>query len=258
MFVSFILGGLILYANNFLIKKRKKELGIYMTLGMKKSKISLIMKIIAVVASLYGMLQSLDHWMFFTYFTNLSNIFIDIMLVIFIIYDLKKAKYIPQGMYLIKFMATISITLTFFVYMLLLAPTNSQGFIGAYLNNGAGSLCVHFITPVLAIIDFLLFSEHYRPDEKHVYYSVVPPLVYVGYVIVLGHVFHIRWYGDMLAPYNFLNYGAPTGWFGFDLSLLGSKTLGIGTFYMIVVLLIIFIGLGTLFLKLKRTKKDLY
>lgn len=50
--------------------------------------------------------------------------------------------------------------------MLLLAPTNSQGFIGAYLNNGAGSLCVHFITPVLAIIDFLLFSEHYRPDEN--------------------------------------------------------------------------------------------
>ena len=128
-------------------------------------------------------------------------------------------------MYLIKFMATISITLTFLVYMLLLAPTNSQGFIGAYLNNGAGSLCVHFITPVLAIIDFLLFSEHYRPDEKHVYYSVVPPLVYVGYVIVLGHVFHIRWYGDMLAPYNFLNYGAPTGWFGFDLSLLGSKNI---------------------------------
>ena len=41
-------------------------------------------------------------------------------------------------------------------------------------------------------------------------------------------------------------------------ALLGSKTLGIGTFYMIVVLLIIFIGLGTLFLKLKRTKKDLY
>ena len=43
VFVSFILGGLILYANNFLIKKRKKELGIYMTLGMKNSKISKIL-----------------------------------------------------------------------------------------------------------------------------------------------------------------------------------------------------------------------
>lgn len=43
VFVSFILGGLILYANNFLIKKRKKELGIYMSLGMRKSKISKIL-----------------------------------------------------------------------------------------------------------------------------------------------------------------------------------------------------------------------
>ena len=95
-----------------------------------------------------------------------------------------------------------------------------------------------------------------RPDEKHVYYSVVPPLVYVGYVIVLGNVFHNNdGTRDMLAPYNFLNYGAPTGWFGFDLSLLGSKTLGIGTFYMIVVLLIIFIGLGTFIFKIKENKE---
>lgn len=221
-----------------------------------KRKISVLIKIIALIASIYGMLQSLDGWLFLTFFTNLSNIFIDIMLFIFIIYDLKKAKYIPQGMYLIKFMATISITLTFFVYMLLLAPTNNYGFIGAYLNNGAGSLCVHFITPVLSIIDFFLYSESYIPSEKHVYYSVIPPLVYVGFIIVLGQVFHIRWYGDMLAPYNFLNYGASTGWFGFNLSLLSSKTLGIGTFYMIIILLIIFIGLGTLFLKLKRTKSN--
>ena len=59
IFVSFILGGLILYANNFLIKKRKKELGIYMTLGMSKSKISkillgetLIVGILSLVAGL--------------------------------------------------------------------------------------------------------------------------------------------------------------------------------------------------------------
>ena len=43
IFVSFVLGGLITYANNFLIKKRKKELGIYMTLGMSKGKISRIL-----------------------------------------------------------------------------------------------------------------------------------------------------------------------------------------------------------------------
>lgn len=43
IFVSFVLGGLIIYANKFLIKKRKKELGIYMTLGMSEGKISKIL-----------------------------------------------------------------------------------------------------------------------------------------------------------------------------------------------------------------------
>lgn len=43
VFVSCILGGLIIYANNFLVKKRKKELGIYMILGMRKNKISKIL-----------------------------------------------------------------------------------------------------------------------------------------------------------------------------------------------------------------------
>lgn len=43
LFISVILGGLIIYANNFLVKKRKKELGVYMTLGMAKRKISKIL-----------------------------------------------------------------------------------------------------------------------------------------------------------------------------------------------------------------------
>lgn len=40
VFVSFILGFLIIYASRFLIKRRKKEFGVYMTLGMNKGKIS--------------------------------------------------------------------------------------------------------------------------------------------------------------------------------------------------------------------------
>ncbi|MFS0781160.1 FtsX-like permease family protein [Bacillus sp. 1P06AnD] len=43
VFVSVVLGFLILYANNFLVKRRKKELGLYMTLGMGKYKISRIL-----------------------------------------------------------------------------------------------------------------------------------------------------------------------------------------------------------------------
>ena len=43
VFVSVILGYLIIYASRFLIKKRNKEFGIYMTLGMSKRKISTLL-----------------------------------------------------------------------------------------------------------------------------------------------------------------------------------------------------------------------
>ena len=43
VFVSFILGFLIIYASRFLIRRRNKEFAIYLTLGMSKRKISLIL-----------------------------------------------------------------------------------------------------------------------------------------------------------------------------------------------------------------------
>ena len=42
-FVSIILAFLIIYANRFLMKRRSKEFAIYLTLGMSKRKISLIL-----------------------------------------------------------------------------------------------------------------------------------------------------------------------------------------------------------------------
>lgn len=43
VFVAFVLGFLIIYANNFIIKRRKKEVGLYMILGMSKIKVSTIL-----------------------------------------------------------------------------------------------------------------------------------------------------------------------------------------------------------------------
>ena len=43
VFVSVILGFLIVYANNFLIRRRKKEFGVYLTLGMSRGAISRIL-----------------------------------------------------------------------------------------------------------------------------------------------------------------------------------------------------------------------
>lgn len=59
IFVSFILGGLIIYATNFLIKRRKKEFGIYMLLGMGKRKISFILFIETLLVGIISLIAGL-------------------------------------------------------------------------------------------------------------------------------------------------------------------------------------------------------
>lgn len=220
---------------------------------------SLIMKIIAILASCYGMARTYTGLEFLTFFTNLSNIFIDVVLLVFVAQDISMLrnngkKPLSNSWYVVKYMATISITLTFLVYLLLLAPTNENGMLYAYFHDGAGSFGVHFITPVLAIADFLIFDYRMKSSGKHVLYAVIPPLCYVVLVVILAAC-GVRWYGNMHAPYNFLNFGAPTGWFGFDIKQMSSYSLGIGVFYMIVVLLIIFLGIGKLYLTLKDLRR---
>ncbi|HFL3601212.1 TPA: FtsX-like permease family protein [Clostridioides difficile] len=59
VFVSVILCSLILYANNFLVKKRNKELGIYMTLGMEKVKISKILVFETIIVGIVSLVSGL-------------------------------------------------------------------------------------------------------------------------------------------------------------------------------------------------------
>lgn len=55
IFVSFILGFLIIYASQFLIKRRNKEFAIYMTLGMSKRKISMILFLETIVIGIISL-----------------------------------------------------------------------------------------------------------------------------------------------------------------------------------------------------------
>ena len=59
VFVSFILAFLILYANKFMIRRRKKELGIYMTLGMPKGKISAVLLLETLIIGAFSLFAGL-------------------------------------------------------------------------------------------------------------------------------------------------------------------------------------------------------
>ncbi|MCY6369387.1 FtsX-like permease family protein [Clostridium ganghwense] len=73
IFVAVVLGFLIVYANNFFIKRRKKELGVYLALGMEKSKISAILvletSLIAIFALIIGIISGVFLSQFMSVFT---------------------------------------------------------------------------------------------------------------------------------------------------------------------------------------------
>lgn len=245
---------------------------------------------IAIVASVYGMAASWQGWMTFTYFTNLSNLTICVALAGSLALDTvafmrartsaassaqpasaasaaqpasaatatTSAAWFDSksnAWYIFKFMMTIAIAVTFTLYLCFLAPTNKLGFVGAYLTNGCSSLCVHAIAPLLAIVDFVLFDYRFRSSRAHIYFATIPPLSYVAYAALLSEFAGVRWgVHAMRAPYNFLNYGAPAGWFGFAPQTFNATTLGVGVAYLLIIFTLIFIGVGRVFLALKDAR----
>lgn len=59
VFVSIVLAFLIVYASRFLIKRRNKEFGVYLTLGMSKKKISLILFIETLIIGIVSLVVGL-------------------------------------------------------------------------------------------------------------------------------------------------------------------------------------------------------
>ena len=71
VFVSIILGFLIVYSNNFLIRRRKKEIGLYFTLGMSKRKVSIILVIETVAIGLISLVVGLLLGLFLSQFISI-------------------------------------------------------------------------------------------------------------------------------------------------------------------------------------------
>ena len=71
VFVSVILGFLIVYSNNFLIRKRKKEIGLYFTLGMSKRKVSWILVVETIIIGVFSLIIGLLFGIFLSQFISI-------------------------------------------------------------------------------------------------------------------------------------------------------------------------------------------
>ena len=208
------------------------------------------MKILILLSTGYALIQ-MAHWPIgFTMFTQLSNLFAAAVAAC----QLARRNRGGEGLATAKLAATASIALTFLVFLLVLAPMEPGGILAAYAQDHYASLCLHLLTPLLTLADFLVNdAPAHRWRRRQLAWVLAFPVGYFGFILILGAC-GFRWWRGMAAPYPFLNYEAPAGWFGFMPETASAGTLGIGVFYAILAMLalLLLVGAGLLAAAKKR------
>jgi hypothetical protein len=215
--------------------------------------ISCILKIIVFVSAILGTFLSayagrhsfMGGSRVFMYFTIQSNIAIAIICAAGLI-GLFRNKSVSDLWWLIKFVGTVSITLTGAVFCFVLAPT---------LGNAAWNLqniLTHVVVPVAAIIDFFVVGVSSDIKKRNTFWVIVPPILYAVYAGI-GYVENWQFAEGYNYPYFFLNWGSPAGAFGFtdELPFMGCA-------WWILAIFVALLIVGYLYLKvvdiLKRFK----
>lgn len=165
------------------------------------------------------------------FYTVDSNLFVGLASLILIIYEYlflnKKINKIPKFVYILKYIGTVAVSLTFLVTLLYLAPSYGKNFLFLYQNS---NLIFHLIVPVLSFISFTCF-EKIKLDFKYTFYGVSTMIVYgIYYVInILIHqengkvALEYDWYG-------FVKGGVSTIFIVFSLILLFTYLISFGIF----------------------------
>lgn len=115
------------------------------------------------------------------YFTVLSNLLVGIASGIFAVFkliDLKNDKSVPIWAMLLKYSATVSVTLTLLVVVFYLAPVeviNGGSYFSMFLG---ANLFFHFIIPVIAILDFVLLEFKPSLQFKYSVTGLIPMFLY--------------------------------------------------------------------------------
>jgi hypothetical protein len=182
------------------------------------------------------------------YYTVQSNIWIGVTCLVFALLKIisykRENSLIPAWLYVTKYIFVVAITLTMVVFWFLLAPTLE---LPSYLVSPS-NLFAHTLTPITAIISFLLFdSREYRLIKKHAFLSLVTPLYYIAFALIAsisGVMFH-----TFRMPYFFIDY-YQFGWFNLFTfsSEYGFSSFGVFYWIIIISLFIFLMGLGYVYL----------
>lgn len=203
---------------------------------MTRKIISIVLKSVIVAAVAVGVaIQMAAASASILYFTVQSNIWIGVTCLVGLVFMLAKVP-LKRWMYALKYIFTVSITLTGVVYCTMLAP---------FIESGAFNLSntlLHVIVPLAAVADFLLYDYPAQFKLLDCLLATVPPFYYLLFAGI-GYALNWNFLDGNNYPYFFLNWGSPAGAFGF-----ANESPYMGVLYYVLILLVFVIGMGALFI----------
>ncbi len=149
------------------------------------------------------------------YFTLQTNIFSTVLFGVLLLKSIihwvkhKEAEiaYINPTLH---FACTMYITITMVVYWLVLTPITGLPQNTVLWMDG---LCLHALTPILAILDSLFFAKHGKVQQKAIPKLLIYPILYYISVVIVAHLIKEPYYTlklngkviELLYPYPFLD-----------------------------------------------------
>ena len=221
------------------MNNERRERGIALSTGRRL--VSYLLKCVVVVSAAVGVILSamasastfMGGGRVFMYFTIQSNIAIGLICLIGGLL-LAAGRKPGNGWHVIKFMGTVSITLTGVVFCFVLAPT-----LGRYAWN-AQNILTHVVVPIAAIADFFVAGICGDLKWSDALYGTLPPLAYAVYAGI-GYAAGWEFSPGRNYPYFFLNWGSPAGAFGFSREL---PFMGCGWWLVGLFILVYLVGLA--------------
>lgn len=126
----------------------------------------------------------------FRFFTVLSNLYMGIVSLIFLIKGYsayKENTEISLFYYILKLTSTVAVGLTFFIVFAYLGPISKYGILSMLMNS---NLFFHLLVPVLSIVTFTVFEKNNKLKFKYSFYALIPTILYEIYYLThaLSHM----------------------------------------------------------------------
>ena len=209
---------------------------------IKSKKIALVYRSAALIIATAGLLDLLGVFQgafyinilyYYTAQSNIMAIILFAMLTVKTIYGIRSnnensAYYLPR----FSMICSINVLLTFVVFWILLVP-QLAGILPLWTFS---NLTVHAITPLLCLIDYILFAESGRLKYRDVYYVTIFPICYLAASSIAGLAGHI--YG--ISPTDGAPIRFPYFFYDFD-------RIGLMAFAYIAGIVVFFLIIGHLF-----------